>query len=160
MTVSITPSTLGPFSKITAIHFPNNKIPPGYPPIVYVVLLGNDALGTVQFQPPGSSHTFNFPYGSPCLDFGLGGLLPPPVLTPLVTGHTNSPPGYFSRIGTPFGALLPMSLIMTWTETDPSGPGQIKYAGGLYLDKLTATTAAANIGNTPPGCTVQDYVWK
>jgi hypothetical protein len=158
VTVSITPSTLGPFSKITAIHFPVSAIPPGYPSTVYVCLLGGDGLGISPFQPTGAKRSFNWPYGSPCLDFGESGPSPDPIITPLVVGHGDSPPGYVGR-DHPFNPPFPMVKVMIWKEPDPSGPGTVTYAGGFYLTKSVADAIAANPINAGL-VTVQSYVWK
>ena len=128
MTVTISNPKLSFLQKITAIHFPVSGLPLTPGQVVYLVE-GPDGGGTTAYK----GH--QFPYGSACADYGVGGGL----LAPPLTAFKRN--GLFRYGGGSRNTATGLSAVMTWVELTVIGP--LSFAGGFYVDPNIANLCAA-----------------
>lgn len=124
--------------KITAIHFPEGGPVPPVPIPVWLFVTSAQPQGSVLHNGQ------LFPYGSMNLNYGVGGIVNPPPLTPLVVPSSGAGgygwSGPDSTINAGFVAVMAYSVASTSSE----------FGGGYYGTLLQAQLALAAI-NSPAG---------
>lgn len=130
--------------QIVAIHFPKGGGGDKFK--VWVLYIGRLGFGTVMFG------KIELPYGSPVINFPVGGLGVPIPITDLVIHYSSSGTddiGYSDQF---FGSGIPseMTPVMTWFQDTEGGfPSARTFAGGFYTSKPDMTLIAEM--NNPPG---------